>query len=149
MEKNIYIGLILVSLFVLIASFFSYKQIKESDLVTKQGVLSKSEWKMSSDSKKGETHWLELSFWDIKSPLKIIYEDFEKLKKVDFKKDIAVKDTLTIKYEGGLIYHLSKNGKEYTSLDEANLERNNTFKDLRLTAGLCLVLCLLLLKFRT
>lgn len=149
MEKNIYLGLILTSLFILIASILSNNQIKESGLITKQVVLSKSDWKVLSDYKKGDTRWLELTFLNIESPFKITNEDFEKLKKTDFKTDIAENDKLTIKYQGGLIYHLSKNGQEYTAFDDANLLRTNFLKTLRLISGLCLLICIVLLRFRT
>lgn len=149
MEKNIYLGLILTSLFILIASFLSNNQIKESGLITKQVVLSKNEWKVLSDYKKGDTHWLELTFEDSKSPFKITNEDFEKLKKTDFKADIVENDTLTIKYQGDLVYQLSKNGKEYTTFFEANMAKEQFAKTLRLISGLCLLVCFALLKFRT
>ena len=149
MEKSIYLGLILLSLFFLITSFFSYKQVTESDLNTQQVVLLKSQWQQSKDYKKGDTYWLELQFQNIEQLLKVTSEDYERLKKANFKAEIRELDTLIIKYQGGLIYYLAKNGKEYTALNDANLDRKNTFNRVILISLSCLFIFFLLLKIRT
>ncbi len=148
MEKNIYLGLILLSIFFLITSFFSYKQVNESDLSTQQVVLVKSKWQQSKDYKKGDTYWLELQFQNIEQSFKVTNEDYERLKKADFKAEIYESDTLTIKYQGSLIYYFAKDGKEYTALNDANLDRKNTFNRVILISLSCLFIFFLLLKIR-
>ena len=103
-------------LFFISFTFFLFGSDTESasNLSEKKVLLTKRYWKSEYNSKSTK-HWLELAFTDFQQNMTI--ESYSDLKIADFKKEIGDYDSVTIKYQGNLIYSLSKNGKEYIEQD--------------------------------
>ena len=109
-------------------TYFLWAKDPTENSLTKRVLLTKRYWKAETRGKPSmQIHWLELAFSDFQQNMIIEKDCYRNLNIADFKNEVGDYDTVKIKYQGDLIYALSKNGKEYIKPIDFAQDKKSSF----------------------